>query len=379
MFEKTKALCDSFLELGIPGFDLMVCRDGACVLRYMGGYSDRENQIPMQGNELYNLFSCSKPITVTAAMQLWEMGLFQLDDLLSDYMPEFAHMTVQDGDTVRPALNPIRIRDLFQMTAGFSYDLNSPALEQLRVDTNGRCPTREFCTALAKEPLRFEPGDQYLYSLCHDVLAALVEVLSGQPFAAYVKEHIFDPLGMTHSNFLLPMEEYKNVVPLYRGNQQTGQIELHPNGNVPAYRLGTEHASGGAGCVSTVEDYMKFMEALRLGDIVLKRDTIQFILSQQLTPHQSRTYPNVFYNYGLGMRAPLPGGTHTDFGWGGAAGAHLAIDIPHGLSIYYAQHVTLSPTQAIRSQVYNTVLEDLFGIVLPTTPPPKPTDPPLTY
>ncbi len=282
MFEKTKALCDSFLDMGIPGFDLMVCRDGQCVLRYMGGYSDRENQIPMQGNELYNIYSCSKPITVTAAMQLWEKGLFQLDDPLSNYMPEFSHMTVQDGDTVRPAINPIRIRDLFQMTAGFSYDIHSPALEQFRADTNGRCPTRELCTALAKEPLRFEPGDQYLYSLCHDVLAALVEVISGQLFADYVKEHIFDPLGMTRSNFLLPMEDYAQAIPLYKG--EGGQIILNPNGKVPVYRLGSEHASGGAGCVSTVEDYMKFLEALRLGDVVLKKDTIRFIQSQQLTP-----------------------------------------------------------------------------------------------
>lgn len=379
MFDKTKAFCDSFLELGIPGFDLMVCHKGKCVLRYMNGCSDRERKIPMRGDELYDIFSCSKPITVTAAMQLWERGLFQLDDLLCDYMPEFTHMTVRDGDTVRPAVNPIRIRDLFQMTAGFSYDLHSPALEQLRVDTNGRCPTREFCIALAKEPLCFEPGDQYLYSLCHDVLAALVELLSGQPFADYVKEHIFDPLGMTHSNFLLPMEDYKKVAPLYRGNQQTGQIELHPNGNVPAYRLGTEHASGGAGCVSTVEDYMKFLEALRVGNILLKKETVYTIHANALTDHQHRTFPNPFYNYGLGMRVPIPGHPYTDYGWGGAAGAHLAIDVPHGLSIYYAQHVTLSPTQPLRSKVYNTILEDMFGIVLPTTPPPKPTDPPLTY
>lgn len=379
MFQKTKALCDSFLDMGIPGFDLMVCHDGECVLRHMGGCSDRERQIPMRGDELYNIYSCSKPITVTAAMQLWEKGLFDLDDLLSDYMPEFTHMTVRDADTVRPAVNPIRIRDLFQMTAGFSYDLQSPALKQLRIETDGRCPTRMFCSALAKEPLLFDPGDRYQYSLCHDVLAALVEVLSGQPFADYVREHIFAPLGMTRSDFLPPMETYNQVIPLYLGNQTSGQVALHPRGNVPTYRLGSEYASGGAGCVSTVEDYMKFMEALRLGDTVLKKDTLAFILSQQLTPHQRRTYPHVFYNYGLGMRAPLPGGAYTDFGWGGAAGAHLAIDIPHGLCIYYAQHVLLSPNQAIRSRVYRTVLEDLLGIVLPTTPPPAPTDPPLTY
>ena len=379
MFEKTKALCDSFLELGIPGFDLMVCHNGECVLRYMNGYSDRENKIPMQGNERYNIFSCSKPITVTAAMQLWERGLFRLDDRLCDYMPEFTHMTVRDGDTVRPAVNPIRIRDLFQMTAGFSYDKDTPNLLQLKADTGGRCPTRELCVALARDPLHFEPGDRYLYSLCHDVLAALVEVLSGQPFADYVREHIFDPLGMTHSDFLLPMGEYDTVAPLYLYNRQTSRVDLHPNGRVPAYRLGSEHASGGAGCVSTVEDYMKFLEALRVGSVLLKRETMDVIHANRLTDHQRRTFPLPFHNYGLGMRVPVPGRPHTDYGWGGAAGAYLAVDVPHALSIYYAQHVTLSPVQTLRSRLYGTVLEDMFGIVLPTTPPPKPTDPALTY
>lgn len=379
MFQKTKALCDSFLELGIPGFDLMVCRDGECVLRYMNGYSDRENQIPMQGNELYDIFSCSKPITVTAAMQLWEKGLFQLDDRLCDYMPEFTHMTVREEDTVRPAVNPIRIRDLFQMTAGFSYDLNTPSLMQLRADTDGRCPTRELCRALAKEPLLFEPGDRYRYSLCHDVLAALVEVLSGQPFADYVKQHIFDPLGMTHSDFLLPLDDYDKLASLYRYDNQTNRVELHPNGNIPQYRLGSEHASGGAGCVSTVEDCMKFLEALRVGNVLLKKETMDVIHANRLTDHQRRTFPLPFHNYGLGLRVPVPGQLHTDYGWGGAAGAFLTADVPHGLSIYYSQHVIQSPVQTLRSNLYPAILEDMFGLHLPATPPPKPAAPALTY
>ena len=108
MFEKTKALCDSFLDMVVPGFDLMVCKDGECVLRYMNGYSDRENRIPIKGDERYNIFSCSKPITCTAAMQLWERGAFKLEDKLSDYMPEFAEMTVRTEQGVRRAERPIR-------------------------------------------------------------------------------------------------------------------------------------------------------------------------------------------------------------------------------------------------------------------------------
>ena len=95
MFEQTKALCQHFLDLGIPGFDLIVYKDGECVLRHMGGYADPDKKIPMHGNERYHIYSCSKLVTCVAAMQLWEKGLFSLDDNLSEYLPAFADMTVK--------------------------------------------------------------------------------------------------------------------------------------------------------------------------------------------------------------------------------------------------------------------------------------------
>jgi len=364
MFEKTKALCDSFLEMGIPGFDLIIYKDGECVLRYMNGYSDRHNKIPMKGNELYDIFSCSKLLTCTAAMQLWEKGLFQLEDKLSDYMPEFAEMTVRTKDGgIKKAENPIRIYNLFEMTAGFNYLLNAPALRKLKASTGGKCPTREFARALASEPLDFEPGEMYQYSLGHDVLAALVEVLSGEKFQDYVEAHIFKPLGMEHSNFLLPMEDYSKVAPLYRGIEALGEIIPHPAGVVPLYRIGTEHASGGAGCVSTVEDYIKFLEALRTGETLLKRDTIKLMATNRLTEHQKQGFKlAAHYGYGLGMRVANEGSGRFDFGWGGAAGAYAAVDIPHNITVYYAQHVVLSPNMNKRGNIYTTILEDLEGI-----------------
>ena len=358
MFESTKALCDSYLEMGVPGFDLMICHKGQCVLRYMGGYSDRENKIPMKGDELYNIYSCSKPITVVAAMQLWEKGLFDLEDNLSKYFPEYATMQVATEDGIVPAQKPIQIRELFHMVAGFNYNLHSPKLEQLRIDTNGKCPTREVARALAEEPLSNQPGDKYVYSLGHDVLAALVEHISGQPFAEYVKEHIFDPLGMTNSSFLLPMEEYSRVVPLYNG--ASGEVKLSAS-NIPVYRLGTEHASGGAGCASTVEDYMKFLEALRAGEKLIKRSTLEKILTTQITEHQARTYPRKDYGYGLGFRVPKAGCWPKEFGWGGAAGAHLAIDPSRELSIFFAQHVIAAPNKDIRGQLYLSAVKELTG------------------
>lgn len=204
MFERTKMFCDSFLEMGVPGFDLAVYKGGDCILRYMNGYSDIENKIKMQGNERCNIYSCSKVITCVAALQLWEKGLFSLEDKLSDYMPEFEEMMVKAESGIKKAENPILLKHLFEMTAGFSYNTASPQILRCKEETNGKCSTRETMKYLAKEPLLFEPGDRWEYSLCHDVLAALVEAVSGEKFEDYVKKNIFDVLGMKNSTFMLP-------------------------------------------------------------------------------------------------------------------------------------------------------------------------------
>ena len=243
MFEKTKALCESFLKMGVPGFDLLVRKDGEVIFRHMGGYVDMENKIPVKGDEQYNIYSCSKPITVTAMMQLWEKGLFDLDDPLSKYLPEYEHMTVATENGIVSAKNPILVRQLFTMTAGLTYNLRSPSLMQLREETKGRCPTREVARYLAREPLAFEPGTQYLYSLGHDVLAALLEVLSGEKFEDYVRKNIFEPMGMENSDFLMDPAIYNDrVATHYRFDAEQGKAVLRDKW--PAYRLGTEHRAG---------------------------------------------------------------------------------------------------------------------------------------
>ena len=368
MFENTKALCQRFLEMGVPFFDLLVYKDGKEIFRHNGGYVDQENKIPVRGDEMYDIYSCSKPITVTAAMQLWEKGLFDLEDELSKYLPEFQNMTVLQADgSVAPAKNPILVRQLFTMTAGFSYDLHSPWLEKLREDTQGRCPTREFARYLAKEPLRYEPGTQYLYSLGHDVLAALVEVLSGEKYEVYVKKNIFEPLGMERTDFLLDPARYDELATHYVFRDGKAQVRS----KWPAYRIGTEHASGGAGCVSTVEDYMKFMEGLRTFKL-LKPETIAIIRKDWHNEQERKYYPGGAYYYGLGMRSRVPGTDLADFGWGGAAGATLHIDIDHGVCVFLVQHITLPPNRSTRARIYTAVMQDLGYGVKVEIPPAEP-------
>lgn len=360
MFERTKALCDSFLSMGVPGFDLVVYKDGLCVLRYMGGYSDLENKIPVKGDEKNNIYSCSKVLTCVAAMQLWEKNMFSLEDRLDAYMPEFSEMMIKTENGLEKAKKPILIKHLFEMTAGFSYDLNSPQLNECRAQTNHRCPTHETMRYIAKEPLLFEPGERWHYGLSHDVLAALVEVLSNQKFENYVKDHIFTPLGMNQSTFLPSEDEINSLACQYQFDAELKQAVHQKKTN--RYRLGNEYASGGAGCVSTVDDYIKFLEALRVGDVILKKETIALMATDRLNENQKQVYvTKATHGYGLGIRTPKEGGKRVDFGWGGAAGAFLAVDIPHKITLYHSQHLLSSPNQALRGNIYEAVLSDILG------------------
>ncbi len=357
MFERTKKFCDSLIEHGMPGVDLAVYKDGECILRYINGYSDLENKVKMTGKERYNLYSCSKVITCTAALQLWEKGLYSLEDKLSDYMPEFEDMTVIKDGEIKKAENPILIKHLFEMTAGFSYNCESPELKRAIDETCGRCPTRETMRYLAKEPLLFEPGERWEYSLCHDVLAALVEVVSGEKFEDYVKKNIFDCLGMNDSTFMLPEEEIDTLAEQYRWvDGKAVNIGKH----ITPYKIGTEFASGGAGCISTVDDYIKFAEALRTYKL-LKPETFKMMTGNRLKENQRQAFwIGENYGYGLGVRAYNGNDKCIDTGWNGAAGAYFALDMENAITIFLGTHIMASPAQGMRTMLYRFIRAELI-------------------
>ena len=360
MFDKLSERLDSFLDLGTPGYDMCIYKDGECVYRRKNGFSDRENRIEMQGDELYYIYSVSKVITVTAALQLYERGLFSLDDKLSKYWDEFSEMMVAGADgepTV--AKNPIIVLDLFRMTAGFNYRMKSAPMLKFVEETGGICPTRLLPKYLSSATLDFEPGTKWQYSLCHDLLAAFVETVSGEKFGEYVRKNIFEPSGMTRSTFYLPPEKRHLLAPQYRYDYSTKQTNLCENTNV--YSMWPEYESGGGGCVSTVDDIIKFGEALRQGRL-LKPETIELMTTNSIS-HCLDSFIVEKYAYGLGVRCSIDGNDGiTDFGWGGAAGAGLWIDVKNGLTVYYAQHVLNSPVIKKRNELI-FLIKECLGIM----------------
>jgi CubicO group peptidase (beta-lactamase class C family) len=273
-------------------------------------------------------------------------------------MPEFESMTVGTKGKISAAKMPILIKHLFEMTAGFSYNVNSMRIRECIADTEGKCPTRVAMKYLAKDPLLFEPGERWEYSLCHDVLAALVEVISGEKFEIYVKKHIFDVAGMARSTFMLPEEELHTLAEqyVYRNGKP-----VNIGKSIAPYKIGSEYASGGAGCISTVDDYIRFLEALRTYKL-LKPETLALFTADRLTEEQKKTYWSAKnHGYGLGVRCPMGDERYVDFGWGGAAGAYLAVDMKNEITLYFGAHIIASPAQGLRNMLYRFVRAELLN------------------
>ena len=358
---ETLNLLKHFESLGTPGGDCVVFRRGKCVFRHQYGFSDQEKTRKTDGSERYNIYSCSKLITCTAALMLVEKNLIRLDDAVHEYLPEFKNMKKIVDGVVEDVRNTMTLRHLFTMTAGLTYNVDSENIKRGIAETNGTMPMREAIKYIACDPLIFEPGSSWKYSLCHDVLAAVVEVVSGQRFGKFVKENIFDVVGMKRSTFLLPDEELSEVAAQYRYDVQTGQY-IYCGPQIRITKFGTEYESGGGGCVSTVDDYIAFLEALRKYRL-LKPETITRMASPQLSLAADKVFRtielNKNYSYGLGVRCPPPLGTARDFGWTGAAGAYAAIFPQDEVTIFYVQHVLNSLVRPLRLKIGDCVLKDI--------------------
>lgn len=367
-FEYMKNFMDSLTEWIIPGNSVVIYKDGKKVFEYSSGYSDLEKRIKKTGEEQLYIYSCSKVATVTASLQLYEQGKFLLSDPLYEYLPEFKKMYVKDGDRIKAAENPITIRDLFTMTAGLSYATNTPAFEKARKLTDGKMDTRTVIKCLAEEPLLFEPGARWNYSLCHDVLAVLAEVVSGMRFSEYMKKHIFEPLDMNNSYYHAPndviispqyiyeIQDTKNIVELQQKEHTSGVVK-RAYGNELVF--GENYDSGGAGIITTVDDYAKFAAALANSGTglnnnrILSSATVKLMKTNQLNEAQRKTMNwrrLRGYGYGLGVRTLIDkaeSGSNSsigEIGWGGAAGATIIADTEEKVALCYAHHM-LNPQE----------------------------------
>ncbi len=355
-FKNLDALLDEFIRIGSPMFDARVLYKGKEIYRRYYGFSDYDKTVPINGTEHYNLYSCSKFFTVTGALLLWEKGKFLLSDPVMNYLPEFAAVRVKDGDELRRPCRPITIRDLFAMRGGLTYNTGSENCLRAIRETDGKCPTREFMKYLAHDPLIFDPGQSYCYSLCHDVLAAVVEQVAGERFSDYMKKALFAPLGMENTTFRSATVDSSKIAAQYKYNPETAVYE-NCGKDIQYFIFGSEYESGGAGCRSTVDDYLRFLEGLRGGN-VLRGSTIRMMCENTMSYELGSWLPAA-YGYGLGVRTGFPEKGAYDFGWDGAARSFAACDLTHDYTMFVAQHALDCPTAEERFRLPVAVLADL--------------------
>jgi CubicO group peptidase (beta-lactamase class C family) len=321
------------------------------------GYADIENKILMSSeNTIFPIASMSKVITVAGIMQLYEQGLFKMWDPVSEYLPGFKNPKIArenpDGSyMIVDAKEEITLRQLFTMTSGVPYPWGDTAAGRIRIEKEKEYAESgkpvpgnvEYCNLVGQLPLAFEPGEKWMYGFSIDVLGAVIEVLSGKTLGVYLKENIFEPLGMKNTGFYVPAENHSRIATLYHI-----QEKLKPEGrDYPASKPAFE--SGGGGLFSTIGDYSRFAQMLLHGGTldhvrILGRKTVDLISTDHLTPEQRKSDSwdtQRGYGYGLGVRVmtnpELAGinGSVGEWGWDGAFGNWFCVDPKENLTCVY--------------------------------------------
>ncbi len=380
------ATLKSFTDSGkTVGVSALIFEKGKEVYYNAFGYADREANRPMDRNTLVRIFSMTKPVTGVALMTLYEKGAFQLDEPLAKYLPEFAGMKVYKGVDANgqvitePAKRPITIRDITRHTAGFA-GMEIPALAALVRQADAMNPSNtlaEMAKRLASVPLQFHPGDQWAYGPSVDVQAYLVEKLSGQPFDVYLKENIFDPLGMTNTRYLIPESDRDRFAALYN---RSDDGKLTRVADEQANAMNTKPWAlkpGGWGLTATLDDYMKFARMLvnkgSLGKVmILKPETVKLMSTSHLsdTITQRMWLPSkgrVGFGIDFAVRTQPPAnkdennGVVGEFFWDGAASTMFWVDPQNQLTaVLFTQ---LMPFDRVK--LHKSFRDAIYGVYDP--------------
>ena len=358
-FEKLKDFLDYYLPmLGVPGSDTVIYKDHEEIFRHQSGYDNLKYCTPVRPDAVYNLYSCTKIVTCVAALQLIERGEILINDPLHVYFREFKDLKVARKGTdgkirIEKSKRPILIRDLFSMTSGLDYNIQRSGIERVKRETEGKCPTLTLVRALAEDPLSAEPGEKYIYGLSHDVLGGIVELISGMKLGDYMKKNIFDPLGMKDTTFDITPQNYARLACQY-DYDSVGRCpyEIPKDSNI--MRFGSEYQSGGAGLLSTVDDFILFTDALANGGVgkngarILSSASVKLLSSpsigQDLLPYFEYAQ-NIGFDYGLGvrvMRDPAKAGSLVPkgaFGWDGKKMCLSISDPENKIAIFHAESI----------------------------------------
>ncbi|PMC34366.1 serine hydrolase [Bacillus sp. UMB0899] len=343
-----KAVRKSIDNQDLAGANMLVLKKGEEIFYHEDGFADIEAGLPIQRDSIFRLYSMTKPITSTAAMILVERGEIELNEPVSQFLNGFQHQMVEKNGSLVPVERDVTLHDLLSMTSGLVYGGEDQAgqgtmavFEEVDRRLLGDSPlgTVEAMNKLGKVPLAFQPGTSWQYGTSTDVLGAVIEVVSGQRFGEFLKKELFDPLQMNDTGFWISEEKRCRLVKTYT-NSTDRNLELY-TGN----HLGIIHhmdrnpafESGGAGLVSTVDDYAKFANMLMKkgrvnGTQLLREKTVDFLTTATLSADQQKGFDSwgqSGYSYGNFMRVltnPSQAanlGSVGEYGWDGWLGCYF--------------------------------------------------------
>ncbi|CAM5793895.1 serine hydrolase domain-containing protein [Ottowia pentelensis] len=330
----------------LSGASSALLRGREVVDRFVCGQADVEAGVPLREDHIFRVFSNTKLLTSCAVLLLMEDGRLRLDDPVERYLPQLARRQVLRAgatriDQVEPARRAITLHDLMTHTSGLSYGLFDPGTVLYQAYGasgvhNPMLSQAQFIDLLATLPLAFQPGERWEYSLATDVLARVVEVVSGQSLGEFFQARICGPLGMGDTAFWVPEPKRARLTALYGGTDfmnplQPGLVRMDAAPYPGAYTSPASRQSGGGGLVSTLDDTVRLIQALMPGEgSLLRPDTLAQMARNQVAPGQHVQFPNMPSNpgrvFGLGSSVLAQPGVFDppqssgEVSWGGLAG-----------------------------------------------------------
>jgi CubicO group peptidase (beta-lactamase class C family) len=373
----------------IAGAQVAIGRRGKVAYHASVGQRDRERNVPLGDDTIFRIYSMTKPLTSIALMQLFERGLFQLDEPVARWYPSWrGHHVWVSGDVddmvTEPARRPVSVRDLLSHTGGLTYGGVLPGVgvthpidniyRQHKIRSVGvPLELDDFMERLGKVPLRFHPGTAYQYSLSTDACGALVEKISGQPFAEYLQEHILDPLGMTDTSFQVASDKVHRFAANYQRNPDK-TTTLLDDPATSAFTRPPAFVSGGGGLTGTVADYARFCEMLRRGGEldghrIIGPRTLELMRrnhlpgGNDLAAHDVELlieYGSAGVGFGLGFASTIDQITtgslaRNDYYWGGAASTVFWIDPTEDMWVVFMTQLMPSFSFDFRGQLRSLI------------------------
>lgn len=379
--ERVEALLEKEIARDkIAGAQVGVYQHGKEVYRTTFGLADKEQNLQVEKNTIYRMYSMTKPVTAVSAMILRERGELDLESKVEEFLPEFSHMSVIRPDGSTESAKPIKVRDLLHMTSGLVYpdsDLAGSYMERAFSKIKKHqlehtsLNTREVARLIASCPIAFQPGERWRYGLSADILGAVIEVITGEKLSEFYEKEIFRPLGMKDTGFYVPAEKQKRFAQLYKQTEEGLTIDYDRHLGLTLCLERPAFESGGAGLVSTMDDYSCFANMLACGGCfegirILKEDSVREFTRSQLTAKQLQTFdwPQLKgYGYGNLMRCLLDDkqikgtGQIGEFGWDGWTGPYFTVDLEHEFTLLFFVQVSgyldIEVLSGIRTEAYH--------------------------